>query len=1380
MKDMSERIAHLSPEKRDLLMRQLATQRREDPEVAITRQQRDPDGHPLSFAQQRLWFLDQLTPGLTNYNVPVSMRLTGVLNVAALERSLNAIVQRHEVLRTTFKASDGSPLQVINPAMILSLPLVDLGAVPPAEREAEALRLAQVDAVQPFDLAHGPVIRTTLLRLSETDHMLLLNAHHIAFDAWSLDIFLQELAAFYNTFNVGTSDEARHPRRDIALDVPVQYVDFAAWQRQRLQGEYLARLLSYWEQQLAGAPPLLDLPTDRPRPAMQSYRGAAFPFQLSEGLSSSLRDLSRQQGSTLFMTLLAAFQTLLYRYSGQKDIVVGSPIANRARAELEGLIGFFVNTLVLRTHLDGNLHFDEVLQRVREVALGAYTHQDIPFEQLVEHLQPVRNLSHNPLFQVSFMFQNLPASTVQLADLTVRAQDIDSGTTTFDLLLNMMDTTDGLVGTFKYSTDLFDSTTIARIAAQFERLLAGIVAQPTQCITKLPLLPEAERRDLLVSWNDTRVDFPADICIHHLVEMQVARSPDAVAVICGDAHLTYAEMDRRANQLACYLRGLGVGQETRIGLAVDRSLEMVVGLMGILKAGGAYVPLDPTYPQERLAFMCADAQMPVLVTQQALVSDLPAPGTVAVCLDSDWELIVRESEVSPDSSVTDMNVAYVIYTSGSTGMPKGVQIPHRAVSNFLHAMRQRPGITNRDVLLSVTTLSFDIAVLELFLPLITGARLVLVSREMAADGTQLAASMSDADATIMQATPATWRMLLEAGWPGMPDLTILCGGEALPRDLADRLRGRCKTLWNMYGPTETTIWSAVTQVESGDGTVPIGHPIVNTQVYVLTSDMQPAPIGVWGEVYIGGAGVARGYLNRAALTAEAFKPDPFSGDLGMRLYKTGDVARYRPDSRIEFLGRRDHQVKVRGFRVELGEVEATLSRHPAVRENVVVAHEDETGEKQLIGYVVLDPDQEIATADMRRFLHAHVPAYMVPSTFVVLEALPLTPNGKVDRRALPSPATRRARLRGDIVAPSDYLETELVQIWEELLGVSPISVTDDFFDLGGHSLLAVRLVAQIRKQLGRDLPLSALFQGATIDRLARLLNQNADDALWSPLVPIQPAGTRRPVFCVHAIGGDVLGYTDLSRQLGADQPMYGLRAPQLSDIGGQEVTIEDMATSYIDALRSVQPEGPYLLIGWSFGGTVAFEMAQQLHKHGECMGMLALLDSYLPGTVGKAANLTDAMVLAVLAKEQALLSGKTLTIAVDDLQRYDSDEQLRHVLEQIERAQLDFETERAWVQRFLQGYRARQRAACNYKPQIYPGRITLFKSTRQDPEIVKALEEIGVDLSNATYGWDALTTEKVEILEISAYHNTLIHGPHARLVAEQLQACFDTLDVELR
>jgi len=1023
----------------------------------------------LSSAQERLWFLDRWQPHSAAYNICRGVRLRGALDIGALHHSLSAVVARHEALRTIFSDVNGQPRQRIVPPTAVELPLIDVNT------EARTVdQIITTEAQRPFDLTTGPLLRVILLRLYDEDHILLLVVHHIVADGWSMRIFFREIAHLY------AGDVAKSP---VSLpDLSIQYVDYAVWQRAWLQSEVSASHLAYWQQQLAPPRPILDLPTDQPRPAIRTDHGTRYTFALPPDLYAKLKALSHDEGVTLFMTLLAAFKVLLYRYTGQTDILIGTPVANRNRQEVEGLIGFFVNTLVLRSDLSREPTFQALLKRMRQMTTAAYAHQAFPFERLVAELQPERDPSRTPLFQVMFAFQPDPTATLNLPGITVEPLAVDNGTAKFDLSLYVDETAAGLHGVFEYATDLFAEATIARMAGHWQTLLTAAAADSTQPITTLPLLTPAERAQF-VTWNETRLDYPDELGLHQLFEAQATRTPEAIAVRFEGESLTYARLNQRANQLAAHLRTLNIGSDVLVGIYMERSLEMMVALLGILKAGGAYVPLDPTYPRERLAFMVQDAQLPLLLTQQRLVDKLPPHEGQVLCLDADWPAVAQQSEENLPSLTAPHHLAYVIYTSGSTGQPKGVQIPHQAVVNFLTTMAHQPGLQAEDRLLAVTTLSFDIAVLELFLPLTVGAQVILVSRQIAADGRRLADLIEAADITVMQATPATWRLLLAAEWAGRPGLKMLCGGEALPRALANELLNRGGALWNMYGPTETTIWSAIHPVEAGEAPVSIGRPIGNTQLYVLDDRWQPTPVGVPGQLYIGGDGLARGYLRRPELTADRFIPNPFSDDPAARLYKTGDLVYYRSDSSLGFLGRLDHQVKIRGFRIELGEIETTLRHHPDVNQAVVIAREETPGDQRLVAYYTAA--QPLASATLRAFLSQSLPDYMLPAIFVHQERMPLTPNNKVDRQALPAPTFKQTT--ENYAPPSTPTEKTLAEMWTDLLNLEQVGIQDNFFEVGGHSLLATQLVSRIYKRFSVDLPLQEFFRTPTIAGLVKTL-----------------------------------------------------------------------------------------------------------------------------------------------------------------------------------------------------------------------------------------------------------------------------------------------------
>jgi amino acid adenylation domain-containing protein len=1088
MNDFSKRSFELSEEKRALLEALMEDEGLESsPTPKISPAMRTGPA-PLSFAQQRLWFLDQLEPGNAHYNIPVALRLGGRLHVPSLEQSINAIIRRHEVLRTHFEKKDGEPVQVVDPAGEMGLPVIDLGGLEPGEQEAECQGIVEREVLLPFELLLGPMLRARLIRLAEQDHVLLLTMHHIASDGWSLGVLLRELATFYEAFSSGKSSPLP--------DLPIQYADFAQWQRQSQQGKMLEKSLAYWRKQLADLSPLR-LPTDRPRPARQSYRGAAESVLLPEALTQALRDLSLREGGTLFMTLLAAFQTLLYRYCGQEDIVIGSPIANRSRTETEPLIGFFVNNLVVRMDFSGRPTFREVLKRMQEVLLGAYTHQDLPFEKLVEELHPERSLSQNPLFQVMFILQDAQwEQPTKLPALTVTPMPVAVKSTHFDLDVYFCEKIDGLHGSFVYSTDLFEAATVRRMTTHFRKLLEEIVADPGRSVAALPLLPQAEHKCVVEDWNETARDYPLHRTLHQMIESQVDRAPEAIALVFEEESLTYRELNARANQLAHHLISVGTGPETLVGICMHRSIEMVVGLLGILKAGAAYVPMDPEYPRERLEYMVQDAGVPVLLTQQHLVSRLPEHSSHLICLDTQWDSIRTQSRENPDSRGKPEHLAYMIYTSGSTGKPKGAMNVHRGICNRLLWMQEAYHLTEKDRVLQKTPFSFDVSVWEFFWPLMTGAQLIVARPEGHKDAAYLVRLIREQGITTIHFVPSMLEVFLRE--KNVEDCTslrqVFCSGEALSYELQELYFRRLPAeLHNLYGPTEASVDVTYWACKRGDPRriVPIGRPIANTQIYILDTNLEPMPIGIPGELHIGGIGLARGYHNRPELTAEKFIANPLGKGPGSRLYKTGDLARFLEDGQIEYLGRMDGQIKIRGFRIELGEIESALRKHPAVRDTVVIAREDSPGDKRLAAYVVPQAERSFQPRELRDYLSRSLPEYMIPSAFVTLPALPLSANGKVERRALPKPDETSRASSGSHVLPRNSLEQTIVKIWEELLQTRNVGVLDNFFEIGGNSLLLVQVHEQLRHAVHREFPLIELFNHPTITSIAEYLSQES-------------------------------------------------------------------------------------------------------------------------------------------------------------------------------------------------------------------------------------------------------------------------------------------------
>ncbi|MBD2682798.1 MULTISPECIES: non-ribosomal peptide synthetase [Nostoc] len=1730
MSNQLKRLDHLSQKKRELVLQKLNKQKlisQTDNQkiLPISRNQ----AIPLSFAQQRLWFLDQLEPGSANYNMTAGIVLSGKLQVNALEQALAKILQRHEVLRTTFKMVNGSPVQVITDALTVTLPIIDLQALPTSEQSSAVQRWAKNETEQPFDLENGLLLRVVLLKLAQESHVLLLTIHHIVFDGWSVDIFIHELSSLYSAFSTGVPSSLP--------ELPIQYADFAHWQRQWLRGEVLETQLAYWKQQLAGIPPLLELPSDRPRPPVQTFTGRTERIPLNADLTHKLRLLSQQSGATLFMVLLTAFVILLSRYSSQEDIVVGSPIANRNRSEVEPLIGFFVNTLVLRTKLQGNPSFLELLSQVRQTALDAYAHQDTPFEQLVEELQPERNLSYSPLFQVGFTLQNAATQTLELPGLTLTALEIENTTAKYDLTLFVEETENGLTGVWEYNSNLFDLATITRMAQHFQNLLEGIVANPQEKIAQLPLLSASEQNQLLVEWNNTQVEYDYDKCIHQLFADQVELTPDAVAVVFQEQQLTYRQLNSRANQLAHHLQTRGVKPGVLVGVCVERSPEMIVGVLGILKAGGAYVPLDSAYPQERLAYMLSDSQVRVLLTTEKLAAKLPEHQAHIVYLDANWKIISQESQENPVSEVKPENLAYAIYTSGSTGKPKGVLIAHQGLCNLAQVKIRIWDVQLNSRVLQFASFSFDASVSEIFVTLCSGASLVLATPEELLPGTPLIKLLYDQAITHVTLPPSALAVLPPSELPALQN--IIVAGEACSLDLAVQWSNN-RRFFNAYGPSESTVCATIAEYIKDSSQLPIGRPIANTQVYILDQYLQPVPVGVAGELHIGGVGLALGYLNDPEATQEKFIPNLFSKQPGSRLYKTGDRARYLPDGNIEFLGRSDRQVKIRGYRIELGEIETALSQLREVQEAVVIAREDQPNNKRLVAYVVPQQENinslhqpeksvngqvelwpsvaefyvydellyyamtndhrrndsykvainqlvkdkivvEIGTgkdailsrfcaeagakkiyaierneetcqqaracianlgltdkitiihgdatlvnlpelADVcvseivgaiggsegaaviinnaRRFLkpeglmipersitkiaavtlpdeilenpqftktsghytqkifeqvgyqfdlrvcikkfpqtnvlsnvdifenlnfnefvrteschevkfdihkngrldgflvwlnlhtiageeidilqHEHcwlpvyfpvfepgievssgdvieavcsrklcgnnlnpdysikghllkkngeiinfeyvsyhyknsfqqtpfyqrlfanfssgennhsdnfvpflrdnltklLPKYMIPSSFVVLEALPLTPNGKIDRRALPAPDNSHVARKHGLVLPRYALEMQLAAIWEQVLGIHPVGVQDNFFEIGGHSLLAVHLMAQIQEQLGKNLPLATLLHNPTIEQMASIISQKADTPLWSPLVAIQPHGSKRPFFCVPGSATDVIEFYHLARYLDAEQPFYGLQPRGLDGELEPHARIEEMASCYIEAIQTVQPQGPYLLGGHSFGSFVAFEMAQQLQKQGHEVGLVAILDTMSPvhSLQKPIDDWDDTQNLNLFARLMERFFDKKVELSQDILSTLDPEGQLNYFGERLKAANLlppQIGTKQ--LQGFLKVTKAVSQAYDVYQPyNDRQTKITFFRASEENPEDLRSLAEFSEILEDPAWGWNKFSAEPVKVYFVPGDHVTMMTEPHVQTLADRLQVCIDQAQV---
>ncbi|HEX8275787.1 MAG TPA: amino acid adenylation domain-containing protein [Longimicrobiaceae bacterium] len=1323
---------------------------------------------PLSFPQQRLWLLDQVEPGSPAYNLPSTLRVRGALDPATLERVLAEIVSRHESLRTRFGLVDGEPSQLVDPPGRFVLPVADLAALPPAARKAAADRIAAAEGRALFDLGRGPLFRARLLRLAPEEHLLLLTTHHIVSDGWSSGVLLRELALLYGAFTAGEPSPLP--------ELPIQYGDYAVWQREELAGEALDEQVAFWRAELEGAPPATELPLDRPHPPARGGRAGKLALAVSPETALRLAALARAEGATPFMVLLAASAAWLGRYADADDVVLGTPIAGRTQEELEGLIGFFVNTLAIRVELSGDPGFARLVARVRARLLGAYAHQDLPFEKVVEELRVPRDPGRTPVFQVMFVHQAAPETRAEApgADGPAWATEpAGTGTAKFDLVVSFVEHARGIAAVLDYDADLFDEPTVERMGRHLLALLDAVAADPHSPLSALPLLPPDEERRLLAEWSAAREEPPYSP-VHRRVVERALREPHTPAALFPDAELGRGELERRSAAVARRLRAEGVGPETRVALLAGRSPEMLVGVLGILRAGGAYVPLDPAAPAERLAFVLRDSGARVLVAEPGLLDR--AAGFDGVVLPLGGEAPPVDDGPDADAEVPADALAYVIYTSGSTGTPKGVMVSHRALASLVQAVVEMHGFGPDTRVFSTLPVSFDASIGDIFPALLCGGALVLhpAPGELSAAEMLAFVRRHRADAAgIPVALWSHWLEQLEAAWDGGPlplPAVTRAGGESMPLERARawrRLGGGRARVVNYYGPTETTVIvtaheAAADQADTVSGSVPIGRPLPGTGAYVLDRRLRPVPAGGAGELWVGGVQVARGYLGRPALTAARFLPDPYSGRPGARMYGTGDRVRRLADGALEFLGRIDDQVKVRGFRVEPGEVEAALLAHPEVREAAVVAGRGPGGETRLAGYFVASGGFDAAA--LREHLRDRLPEYMVPAALVRLDALPLTSNGKTDRRALP-PAEPDA---ADYVAPRDAVEEALAAAWAEALGVERVGVRDDFFELGGHSLSAARLVARIRERLGREVSLADLFRGATVERLARSLQGGAGPELPPSLVRLRE-GRETPFFCVHAAGGMAAAYLRLARGLD-DRPFYGLQARGLAPGESPDAGVEEMAARYLEAIRAVQPRGPYLLGGWSVGGTVAWEVARRLSDAGEEVALLALIDSWAP--VGEARPLADdADLFALLAADLgASTEPATLTLLRDELRALRSDARLPRFREWLRALDAGLpEVGADELGRRLDVYRATARAAAYYhaRPGAVP--VTLFRATRS------AAWPSG-DLSPEAWErdprlrWRELTAGEPDVRQVAGTHHSIVVGDDVDGLAAALRS----------
>jgi amino acid adenylation domain-containing protein len=1275
--------------------------------------------YPASLAQQRLWFLDQLHGRSAAYNVHVGLELCGALDLNALQSSLQEIVNRHESLRTSFRLEKGDLVQVVAQTCPVILPLTDFVGV--AEPYPSIYQFAKKDVETPFDLSRGPLFRAQVFRVTTEEHIFLCTMHHTITDAWSMQVFVKELSLLYEAFS-----NARSPALP---ELPIQYGDYSKWQREWCATE-AQHQLAYWKKRLENAPPVLELPKDGLRPPQQKFEGAIQTEPLASDIVASVKALATRYKVTSFMVLLAAFEVLLFRYSGQEDLLVGVPVAGRNRMETEGLIGLFVNTVVFRDKLSGNPRFTELLRQVRETALGAFANAEAPFEKVVEEVQPERNLSFGPLFQVMFSVINRALRTGKLGNLDVFPYIVETNTSIFDLNFSIVQSIDERAWIqMEYDTNLFHPDRISRLFGHYVSLLRGVTANADARILDLPLLTASEQADL-AEWNHTSRPYPA-VCVHQLIADKAKEVPERTAVRFEGRELTYADLEQRARAFAIGIQNSGVGVGDIVAVCAERSLDMSAALLGILKLGAAYLPIHPASPQQRIDFMIRDSGAKLMITDRKV---LRALGSVS-CPTLSPESLGSSPEVEDTAAAVSLDsTAYVLYTSGSTGEPKGVCVSHRGITNLFNAFSGEPGISADDRALAVTALSFDIATLELLLPLMRGATIVIGTSEAAQDPQQLIKILRQEQITVFQATPATWRMLVDSGWrPANRNLKIFCGGEALSAELAAELVDRSDLVWNLYGPTETTIYSTRGRVRK-DSPVTIGRPIDNTQCHVLDQHLTPVPVGVPGELYLGGVGLAQGYLNRPDLTENRFISNPFDGG-STRLYRTGDQVRHLNDGELEYIGRLDSQIKIRGFRVELGEIEAALERLPAVRNAVVVARKLQAGDQQIIAYLV--PDRALTSDELREALRLWLPDYMVPSAFVMLDSLPLTPNGKVDRNALPSPDSDGLRSRGS-APPTTTEEKELVEIWRKLLPVNEIGIHDSFFDLGGHSMLATQFVEAVRENTGVSIPVSALFRAPTIAAFARLLKQDSISKIDPVVMPLHEGDGEIPFFAVAAPGANTVGFALLAREMGTQQSVYQLQ-PTGPEVWGRPFSQEELhqlAGECIAAMRSVQPEGPYCLGGMCEGILIAQQVILELESQGQEVGLFAIFDTWV---------IENSQIRPLWAIDYYLQRYRIFR----DQPRQERWANVRRIVKRLLQPS-NAPNESGWNKAYW--------PSKSFQAPRFQAPVLLFKRPRQPYYYVR----------DPQMGWGGRSQSGVEICEVNCRHVEVLRPPHVQVIGQRL------------
>ncbi len=1339
--------------------------RQEEKKRSIPKSAGGRDEYPLSSSQKRIWFMENYNPGIRAYNIPLDYHIEGDLDIKVLEKALDHLIRRHESFRTIFPEVNGEPVQKIMTELPANLSVVRLEREPNEKVHALIKQYSSENANYKFNLETGPLYRFQILVTGEKEFTFLINIHHIITDAISLSIFMDELGEVYHSL-------INNENKNLPAN-PISYTDFALFENQWLSGKEYGPQLEFWKKELNGVPGVLQLPIDLPRPREITYHGTEYHFDIEPELKDKLAALSTKMGTGLSMSLLSAYAILLKRYSQQEDFVVGFPVANRTYPELESLTGVFINTLPIRFTFPDEITVPEVIGNTTKRFLSAYENQEIPVDLIVEELKLKRSPNINPLFQVLFNYLAGYPNEVKIPGTNFQLTEGERVAAQFDLTLTVNDQRPGFKCTFEYNTDLFREDTIARMAGHYLTLLRGIAENETLNIEAIPLLTDRETRVMLEEWNKTSLDYPKEKCIHHLFEEQVIKTPDAVAVVFENEQMTYSELNVKANRLARYLVKQGVKEGDIVAICVHRSIDLIAGLLAISKSGATYLPLDPIYPKARLALILEDANPLLMVSESSMTGNLPETGARIVLLD-------KEEEYSSESAANlpygdSNNPAYILYTSGSTGKPKGVQIKQHSLVNLVRSFSKLLQVTNRDILLAETTISFDIAELEMYLPLISGAKLVIATEETALNVELLKSKLDEADATIFQATPVTYRMLILSGWKGKKNLKVVSGGEAFPKELAREVLSRCKEVWNCYGPTETTIYSTGKKLtpddHTGEGYVSIGRALDNTTLFVLNQKLMPVPVGIAGELYIGGDGVSTGYLNLPGMTSDRFIQDPFSKDHGSRIYKTGDVVQYLPDGNLIYLNRADNQVKIRGFRIEPGEIESVIAKYEGVKENVVITRVDGQGEKILVAYYVTDKNQGLNETELRQYLKEKLPDYMVPSAIVVMDKLPVTANNKVDRKALPEPELFSTSISKEYLEPKTVTEKKLAAIWSTILKIEKIGILDDFFEIGGHSMIAVTMIIKIEKEFGIRLPLAILFEQSNIQKLSKVIDNGIVPDKWRSLVPLRPAGSKKPLFLIHGLGLNVLLYTTIINYLDPEQPVYGLQARGLNGTDQPLETIEEIAKYYISEIMTVDSEGPYQLAGYSLGGNIAYEMSRQLTAMGKKVSFTGLLDAAAEGPVNHssifreiASGVKYALTYTLWNISYFFKTSKESKFSIIQRRWRGLWKKMRGMdiePSTVNRASKGEEKELPKYMRRV--HRANRRAGRRYYIKSYSGQVHLFKAEHQTFYISDPVN----------YGWDKYARGGVVIHEVPGEHSSTFAPPNDRYFSAILQRSLD-------